>query len=175
MTQTPPLGSPRRSEASSAEETQPREASSARSKRWLVMGGVGLALLGLAYGVGRLQGMLALKQVEERHATERKAWQGDLTGCNAERGLLAARQSLSQVALSLERRNFGVAEGQRRDALLALEQPALNGIQEVPKLAAAVRGLNLGVDPNPGTKRDQVVAVSEELDRLLATRAQAGR
>jgi hypothetical protein len=78
---------------------------------------------------------------------------------------------LSLVALSLDLRNFGVAENHRQDALHAFEQPSVRGVAAVPELLSTVRGLNLAVDPDPGAKRDQVIAVSEALDRLVATRA----
>jgi hypothetical protein len=132
---------------------------------------VGVAVVGLAYGVGRFQGALALTAAHQQSVKDRSAWQASLAACQTARGLLAARRSLSLVALSLDRRNFGVAENHRQDALQAFEQPSLRGIAAVPELIATIRGLNLAVDPDPGAKRDQVIAVSEALDRLVATRA----
>lgn len=168
MTSTPPVGSPQRS------GEDPRQVSTARptsiwSKRWLVFA-VGVAVVALAYGVGRFQGALALEAAERQSEKDRSAGQESLAACQTDRGLLAARRSLSLVALSLDRRNFGVAEKHRQDALLTFEQPSLRGVAAVAELSATVRALDLAVDPDPGAKREQVIAVSEALDRLLATR-----
>ena len=167
MTPSPPLGSPQ--EPPEPRSTGMEPAPSSWAKRWLQLA-IGVALVGLAYGVGRFQGALALSGVDERNAEHRKAWQASLAACEADRALLAARRSLALVALALDRRNFGVAENHRRDALLAFEQPSLSGLAEAAKLAATVRALNLAVDPDPGAKREQVIAVSEALDRLVVAR-----
>ena len=118
-----------------------------------------------------MQGAQALTSAEERHATAIKARSSDLEACKVERSLLAVRRSLALVALSLDRRNFGVAESHRREASQALEQPTLSGLAEVADLSKTIRALNLSVDPDPGAKRERVIAASEALDRLLALRA----
>lgn len=130
-----------------------------------------MAVTALAYGVGRVQGAMALRQEEQRSANDRSAWKASLAACSTERTLLEARRSLALVALSLDRRNFGVAETHRRRALEALGRPSLSSVAEVPKLASEVRGLDLAVDPDPGTKREQVIAVNDALDRLVTERA----
>ncbi len=169
MRPTPPLGSPQQpTEPSRSTVREP--AASPWSKRWLLIA-IGVAVVGLAYGVGRFQGALALTALDQRNATDRQAWQASLAACETDRGLLSARRSLSLVALSLDRRNFGVAENHRRDALRAFEQPSLSGLSEAAKLATTVQALNLAVDPDPGAKREQVIAVSEALDRLMTARA----
>jgi hypothetical protein len=169
MTSTPPLGSPPGSSEGSR-QVSPTHATSNWPKRWLVFA-IGVAVVALAYGVGRFQGALALTAADRQSAKDRGAAQASLAACQTDRGLLAARRSLSLVALSLDRRNFGVAEKHRQDALHAFEQPSVRGVAAVPELLATVRGLNLAVDPDPGAKRDQVIAVSEALDRLVATPA----
>jgi hypothetical protein len=138
-------------------------------KRWLAVA-LGIGGLALAYGVGRLQGALALKAVEEEGKKDRQAAQARFEACETDGQLLSARRDLSLVALSLDRRNFGVAETQRRSALSRLEQSSLSGVPRVPELAAAVRGLDLAVDPDPGAQREQVISVTEALDAVLATR-----
>lgn len=168
MNPTPPHGTPGSTDA-------PGGASAARGasrwpKRWLALA-IAIATTGLAYGIGRVQGAMALRQEEQRSANERAAWQTSLAACSTDRSLLEARRSLALVALSLDRRNFGVAESHRQRALEALGQPSLSSVPEASKLAGGVRGLDLGVDPDPGTKRGQVIAVSEALDRLLTERA----
>ncbi len=139
------------------------------SKRWLLLA-IGVGSVALAYGVGRFQGALALTEVDQQHAVARAAWQTSLAACETDRGLLAARRNLSLVALALDRRNFGVAESHRRDALLAFEQPSVRGVTAVAELATTVRALDLAVDPDPGAKRQQVIGVSEALDRLVVAR-----
>jgi hypothetical protein len=131
---------------------------------------VAIAATALAYGVGRVQGALALRQAEQRNADDRAAFQASLAACEADRSLLQARRSLALVAVSLDRRNFGVAESHRQRALEAFAGPALNGVTAVTELATQIRGLDLAVDPDPGTKREQVIAVSEALDRLVTER-----
>ena len=174
MTSTPPLGSPPRSSEGSRQVSPtpatPTPATSSWPKRWLVFA-VGVAVVALAYGIGRFQGALALRAADQQSAKDRNVAQESLAACQTDRGLLAARRSLALVALSLDRRNFGVAENHRQDALHAFEQPSMRGVAAVPELLSTVRGLNLAVDPDPGAKRDQVVAVSEGLDRVVATRA----
>jgi hypothetical protein len=135
--------------------------------------GVGLGVVALAYGVGRMQGAQALSNAEQRHTTEIQSLRSSLGACEVDRSLLTARRSLALVALSLDRRNFGVAESHRREATQALEQPTLSGLAEVANLSKTVRGLNLSVDPDPGAKREQVIAASEALDAVLASRARA--
>ncbi len=132
---------------------------------------VAIAALALAYGIGRAQGAMALRDAEERHAAVRASCESKLATCAADRDLLAAHRSLSLVAISLDRRNFGVAESHRRDALRALAQPSLQGIAAAPEVAATIEALDLGVDPNPGTKRDRVIAAAERLDDVLKSRA----
>lgn len=168
MSATPPLGSPPVTSQGSR-GSGPERVASPWSKRW-VLAAVGLASLALAYGIGRFQGAWALREQDHQHAAERAAQQTTLAACETDRGLLAARRSLALVALSLDRRNFGVAEKNRREALLAFEQPSLRSVTAVPGLSATVRGLDLGVDPDPGAKREQVIGVSEALDRLVAAR-----
>jgi hypothetical protein len=63
-----------------------------------------------------------------------------------------------------------VAEGHRRDASKVLEQPTLNGLPELAALSTTIRGLDLGVDPDPGAKREQVIDAREALDQLLTAR-----
>lgn len=168
MSTTPPLGSPQPSNEAS-DGSSPERVASPWKRRWL-LAVIGAACLVLAYGLGRLQGALALRALYERHAVERAARQASLAGCETDRSLLAARRSLSLVALSLDRRNFGVAEKHRRDALQAFEQPPLRDVAEVAELTASVRALDIAVDPDPGAKRERVIGVSEALDRLVAAR-----
>lgn len=132
-----------------------------------------MAAAALSYGVGRMQGAQALESVEQRHATAIEAARANLEACGIDRSLLNARRSLALVALSLDRRNFGVAESHRREAARALEQPTLSGLPEVASIRSNIGELDLGVDPDPGAKREQVIAASEALDKLLTTRAQA--
>lgn len=169
MSGTPPLGSPP-GPSKSARGAVSERVASPWPKRWL-LAALGVASLALAYGVGRVQGAWALRALEHQQVHERAAQQTSLAACETDRGLLAARRSLALVALSLDRRNFGVAEKNRRDALLTFEQRSLRGITAVPGLSATVRALDLAVDPNPGAKRDQVIGVSEALDRIVAARA----
>jgi hypothetical protein len=169
MPPTPPLGSPQEPPEVPRDSLGEREASP-WSKRWLLLA-IAIAVVALAYGIGRFQGALALKAVEQGNATDRQAWQASLGVCETDRSLLEARRSLSLVALSLDRRNFGVAENHRQDALRAFEQPSLRGVTEASELGATVRALNLAVDPDPGAKREQVIAVSEALDSLVVARA----
>lgn len=169
MSTTPPLGSPQTS-AEGSQGSSTERVASAWSKRWLLVA-IGVASLALAYGIGRFQGALAVREQDQQHAVERSARQSSLAACETDRGLLAARRSLSLVALSLDRRNFGVAEKHRRDALQAFELPSLRGVTEVPELTATVRALDIAVDPDPGAKRERVIGVSEALDRLVVARA----
>lgn len=172
MSPTPPLGTPP-SSSQDLHGTSTEAVRSPWSKRWLLIA-IGVASLATAYGIGRFQGALALRGLDQRHAVERAGREASLVACETDRGLLAARRSLSLVALSLDRRNFGVAENHRRDTLRAFEQPALRGVAEVPDLTATVRALDLAVDPDPGAKRQQVIGVSEALDRVVAGRVGDG-
>jgi hypothetical protein len=133
--------------------------------------GVGLAVVALAYGVGRMQGAQALASAEQGHVTAVETARSKLDACEIDRSLLSVRRSLALVALSLDRRNFGVAESHRREASQALEQPTLSGLSEVASVSTTIRGLNLSVDPDPGAKRERVIAASEALDRVLTARA----
>ncbi len=166
MANTPPLGSPQ-GPLDDSHGSPTDERPSLWSKRWLPIA-VGVAVAALAYGAGRLQGAVALSSSNQARAAEQKTWQTELATCETERGLLSARRSLSLVALSLDRRNFGVAESHRQEALQQLTQTAASGAGSVTELVAKVQALDLAVDPDPGTKREQVISVSEALDRLVA-------
>ncbi len=186
MTKTPPFGTPKPShdgttpkpshdgtpKSSPNVSMKPAPSSPWWSKPWPWVG-VGLAAVALAYGVGRMQGAQALDSVEQRHATAMESVRSNLEACGIDRSLLNARRSLALVALSLDRRNFGVAEKHRREASRALGQPTLSGLPEVASISSTVGALDLGVDPDPGAKREQVIASSEALDKLLTTRANA--
>lgn len=168
MNPTPPHGTPG-SSVGSGDVSEARGASP-WAKPWLPLA-IAIAATALAYGVGRVQGAMALRHEEQRSADDRSAWKASLAACSTELSLLEARRSLALVALSLDRRNFGVAESHRQRALEAFGRPSLSSVAEVPKLANEVRGLDLAVDPDPGTKREQVIAVSEALDRVVTERA----
>lgn len=177
MSSTPPLGSPNESTEASrggpAEESPSlgvKHWSDRWSSRWLVLA-IGVAVAGLAYGLGRLQGAMALARAEEQYTKEREEAQASIESCQTDRHLLEARRSLALVALSLDRRNFGVAETHRRSALQRLEAPALGGIAKVTEVTTTIRALDLAVDPDPGAEREQVIAVSEVLDGVLTTRS----
>lgn len=180
MPQTPPLGTPKSSPdgaRNAATKTVPSVSTKSLpspmwSKPWIWLA-IALGAVAIAYGIGRMQGAQALSSAEERHATALEAMRSQMGACETDRSLLSARRSLALVALSLDRRNFGVAESHRREASQALEQPTLSGLPEVGKLATTIRGLNLGVDPDPGAKRERVIAASEALDRLLTARVPA--
>jgi len=121
-----------------------------------------LALVATAYGVGRFHNASLLRA---QHAS--------LEASETDRGLLEARRSLALVALALDRRNFGVAEKHRRDAIELLERPPVSRLQ-VDDIASAIRTLDLSVSPDPGAHRDRVITACEALDSVLATRAAAG-
>jgi hypothetical protein len=168
MTYTPPPGS---QSPSDVPVDLPKSPASPPnwSRLWISLG-LGLLFAGLAYGVGRLQGARALVHAEQAHAEAFATAHSALQTCEVDRGLLTVRRKLAQVALSLERRNFGLAESHRRQASQALEQPSLTGLQEVTGLSTTIGALNLSVDPDPGAKREQVIAASEVVDRLVETR-----
>lgn len=174
MTQTPPFGTPKpphdATSKSPVDASKPQRTSLWRTTPWPWIGS-GLAAVALAYGVGRLQGAQGLNDAEQRHAAAIESLRSNLETCGIDRTLLNARRSLALVALSLDRRNFGVAESHRREASQALEQPSLSGLPEVAAIATTISALDLSVDPDPGAKREQVIAASEALDGLLATRA----
>jgi hypothetical protein len=174
MTQTPPFGTPEpphdATSKSPVDSSKPQRTSRWRAIPWPWIG-IGLAAVALAYGVGRMQGAQGLNDAEQRHAAAVGSLRSNLEACGIDRSLLDARRSLALVALSLDRRNFGVAESHRREASQALEQPSLNGLPEVAGIATTIGALDLSVDPDPGAKREQVIAASEALDGLLTTRA----
>jgi|GEM_PF-2236466 len=172
MEQTPPLGSPKASPDGALDGTTKPKHSPTWFRPWLWRG-AGLVVVALAYGVGRFQGAQAMTSAERQHTTAIEAVRSSLDACQIDRSLLSARRSLALVALSLDRRNFGVAESHRRDASKALEQPILSGLADVAGLSTAIGALNLSVDPDPGAKRERVIATSEALDRLLTSRALA--
>jgi hypothetical protein len=170
MTATPPPGSPHRNASTLVDVASAPKHESPWRKRGLITL-IALATVGLAYGIGRLQGALALRNAEEKHASELGAFKSDLSTCDRERGLLSARRSLSLVALDLDRRNFGVAETHRKEAMQALEQRALGALPGVAGIAATIRSLDLSVNPDPGETRNQVIAATEALDRIELPRS----
>jgi F0F1-type ATP synthase membrane subunit c/vacuolar-type H+-ATPase subunit K len=174
MTTTPPLRTPPTpTPTGDRRDSSADRAPSPWRKRWVPIAiaiASALAAIGAAYGVGRAQGALALREAEQQRAEARSVWQTQLASCETARSLLEARRSLALVALSLDRRNFGVAEGHRQRALGVFASPSLSGVAGLPQLADEVRGLNLAVDPDPGTKREKVISLSEALDQLVTER-----
>jgi hypothetical protein len=171
MTTTPPLGSPQTPADARRDSSADRAPSPWRRHLLPISIAAALACGAVSYGVGRAQGALALREAERHRAEARSVWAAQLASCDTDRNLLEARRSLALVALSLDRRNFGVAEGHRQRALSVFASPSLGSVAEIPPLADEVRGLNLAVDPDPGAKRQQVISVSEALDRLVTERA----
>lgn len=143
------------------------------SRRLLIVAVLLLAFGGAGFGIGRYQGAMALESATERFQRDRLALQTQvsqagarLQSCQTERDLLAARRSLSLVALALEQRNFGTAEAHRRQALDQLTSDGLSAVGGVDTVAKRVTELNLAVDPEPGDALAEVSGIVEVLDQI---------
>ncbi len=131
---------------------------------------IALGLCGLAYGVGRLQAWQQIRaaetqatQAQEERAKSAAAADSERAELTRRVALLDARRQLHLVMLSMEERNFGIAEDHLR---LAAQRLAAAGEPFKP-VAEKLSALRLVATENQGDQRVQLVALAKQLDQTL--------
>ncbi|MGE0326852.1 MAG: hypothetical protein AB7K71_38980 [Polyangiaceae bacterium] len=165
--------SPRVPAASAADLPRTRRS---RKPAWIVAGACGgLALLFIAYGIGRYDAGLERQRVEQAaeaqaagQARQTQALKSELGAERSHALQLKAIASLYQATLSLGKKNFGLAETQLKAAADQLEQSAPDTGSEQDALIIALRDTKVVVTDDVSDQRRQL----DELGRrLLATLA----
>jgi hypothetical protein len=132
----------------------------------------GAALLGAAYGIGRLEGELARDRVADHAAAETEKHLAELDRLKRHIGeqrerlrLFGARRDLHRAAIELGSHNFGTARQRVENAWRTLTRPEV--APQVLSLGTELKGLKLAVTADVATDRDRLDTVSRRLDTLL--------
>ena len=149
-------------------DTKPKDKPPAKSKRVLILSGAIVAGLGAAYGGGRLQGHAAVGESEERVGkaeAEAQSIKRDLDAAKAKATQLDARRHLHLALMSMEQRNFGIAQEHVTNAGALLQSTSPEG--ELKKLADEIRAFKLTASEDQSKERQALLGFAEKLDKIL--------
>ena len=133
-----------------------------------------LGLIGASYGVGRLQGMLEVTQIQSKAAQHSKLQaaqtsklQTELSSAHVKLRQLEARRQLHMALMALEQRNFGIAQQRVKQSgqLLVDSRPPSDG--ELARLARAMAAKKLVATENLATQRRELLAWADKIDTLV--------
>ena len=160
-----------------ASPAKPREAApagapekSSRFKKVAIVGGVALATLATAYGVGRLQGAANTRAADERAQGEvdkREQTEGALASEKARVQRLEARRRLHLALLALDDRNFGIAQEHVTAAGKLLTASAPEKDSELSKLASEITSEKLVATEDLGVQRGRLVGWARRMDAAM--------
>lgn len=151
-------------------ETKPKDTpkTPSKGKRMLIASGAIMAGLGAAYGGGRLQGHSAVSESEDRRGkteAEAQSIKRDLDAANAKIKQLDARRHLHLALMSMEQRNFGIAQEHVTSAGTLLQASSPEG--ELKKLADELRAFKLTASEDQSKERQALLGFAEKLDKIL--------
>jgi hypothetical protein len=142
-----------------------------RLKRGLLYGAVGVAVVGAAYGVGRGQGAMQLREAREgfeaqaaEHQREAEAAREQAVAARQVRAHLEARRRLHRAVLALDERNFGIAQAHLAAAAAMLEQSGKGA--EARTLADELRAVRLLATEDLASQRQPLVKWALRLDEI---------
>ncbi len=155
------------------------------AKRIGMLAAAAVALLALGYGIGRAQGAHEVSRVEGAARTVRArsdesarqlrsrvtALEGDVARATHATAVLEGRRQLGLALLSLDDRNFGIAQGQvdaARAALRDLPGADNPGLAEV---ARSLTGLSVVAAGDFADQRARVLAIVRVFDQHLPSAA----
>lgn len=122
-------------------------------KKWLIIAGVAILALAIAYAAGWVMGARGKAELEERaEATTRDA------------RLLEARRRLDLAHLALEHHNYGIAEAHVRGAAQILDAATDDG--PMADLAREVAETRIGVTSDIAAQQQRLRELIERFDRL---------
>jgi hypothetical protein len=144
-----------------------------------------VALLALAYGVGRVQGSHEVSRMEDAARVARArtdasardlrsrvtALEGEVARATHATAVLEGRRQLGLALLSLDDRNFGIAQGQVDAARSALrdvsgaDDPGLAGV------GRSLAGLSIVAAGDFADQRARVLAIVRAFDQHLSNAA----
>jgi hypothetical protein len=132
-----------------------------------------LVAVGVAYGVGRVQGSGQIDQAESRARAAASASASAVAASNVavdiERGKVArleARRRLHLAIIALEDRNFGIAQ-EHIGAAQAFLASAKGADPEVQKLVADLGSFKVVASEDVGEERKVVLAFCKRLDDAM--------
>jgi hypothetical protein len=144
-----------------------------RARRWGIIVGAGLATVGLAYGVGRLQSTF---KMDELRATSERAIEGEqrqssrlqaeLTAERARVTRLEARRRLHLAVAALDDRNFGIAQVELKQAAALLAKAGVEAGTELQKLQSEIAAKKLLASDDVGAQRQHVLGWARRFDQL---------
>lgn len=139
-------------------------------KRGAAYTGVGLAMLGAAYGTGRFQTSQAIDAAEQKTAEAEQARKATEVNLADERNTikkLEARRHLHLALLALDRRNFGIAQDHIEQAARLL---AGHVAGELENVRAALASMKLLATEDLETQRSKILSLVERFDKTLPPR-----
>ena len=145
-----------------------------RRKTLVISTLVALGSVGVAYGVGRLQGTVEVRRVEAKAATDVKQegeetnkLRTELASTRMKLLRLEARRELHKALLALDQRNFGIAQQhvELSGKLLDSSHPS-DG--ELARLAKAIAGKKLIATEDLAAQRRELLAWANRFDELVA-------
>jgi len=126
-----------------------------RFKKRLIQVGIAVGLLGLSYGVGRVQGIIeASTATEALRQEERRA------------GRLEARRLVDSALRALEDQNFGIASERLRMAATELERSAGDD-DGLERLAGDLASTELGMEGDLDAQRAELRGYVHRFDRAV--------
>jgi DNA repair exonuclease SbcCD ATPase subunit len=147
-----------------------REIMSDKVKRILIPIAITLAVAGIAYGVGRLQGHLHVKEVQGEAEETATALEGqvaevrqELTTCTQRADKLEARRRLHMALEELNALNFGYAQRHLQSAGRTLAGAAPDDA-ELQTLATTLEEMQVAPSGQLEQQRQQVRKLIEQLD-----------
>lgn len=146
----------------------------ARWKRGLTLVVAVLSLLALAYGVGRMQGADAVSAVERSAAATRARLEGrtatletELARATRRAAALEARRQLGLAMLSVDERNFGIAQGQIAAARGALRGASPFDDPGLSQVEARLAGMNIITAGDLAEQRAAILQAIQLFDQHL--------
>lgn len=122
-------------------------------RKWLIVVGVALLAVGIAYGAGFIVGASGKAELEERAET-----------ASRQARLLEARRRLDLAHLALENQNFGIAEAHVRASAQKLADATDDG--PMAELAREVAETRIGVTSDIAAQQDHVRGLIDRFDEL---------
>ena len=141
-------------------EKAPKKAGG-RAKRIGIAVLVVLAAVGIAYGVGRMQGAMGTEAAEKQRAEAEVR----LAACVTDVKMLEARRQLDLALRAMDDRNFGIAQDHIKQAGQFLSEANVQG--EVAELATQLKKTEVMAATNFEDQRDKVLSLIQRFDALL--------
>jgi hypothetical protein len=144
-----------------------RSTATSTPRRVAIYVGIGLAALGAAYGVGRLQTQAAVNEAEQQTLARAAAQAEQSKVLELEQAKvreLEGRRQLALALLALDERNFGTAQSHLKQASALLGET--KGDAAMAELTAAIAAYTLVATDDTGAQRKQLLDWTRKFDAL---------